>query len=119
MKTNKIIYWVATGLFSLITLLGATNFIFNSAEVATTIFEPLGYPAVMVIPLGIAKVLGIAAILLKPLSSLKKLAYFALLAELLVALGSHLVVGVGEWFPPLVPFVLGLLSFVYWGKIKE
>jgi len=43
MKTNKIIYWIATGLFSVMALMSAGMYFFNNAEISTT-FEALGYP---------------------------------------------------------------------------
>ncbi|GAB4232410.1 MAG: DoxX family protein [Ekhidna sp.] len=116
MKTQKIIYWIVTGLFSLMILLGGLNFIFNTEEVAKTVFEPLGFPAAMVLPLGIAKVIGAIALLINKLGMIKNLAYLGIFADLIAALVSHLNANDGMWYAPVLPLVLGMISFILWRK---
>ena len=74
MNRDKIIYWAATGLLSLMMLASAGMYLFNNAEV-TNIFLTLGYPAYLVIPLAILKILGVTAILTRQSQILKDLAY--------------------------------------------
>ena len=64
MKKDKIIYWISTGLLSLMMAMSASMYIFNY-ETITATFQSLGYPSYLVYPLAIAKILGIAAILTK------------------------------------------------------
>lgn len=119
MKTQKIIYWIVTGLFSLMILLGGFNFVFNAEEVAKTVFEPLGFPPAMVLPLGIAKVLGALAVLINRLGMIKTLAYLGILADLFAALVSHINANDGMWYTPVLPLILGMISFVLWRKISK
>ena len=66
-KQIKIFYWVSTGLLSLMML-------FQHSMISVTLTK-LGYPAYIIYPLAIAKILGIIAILSKKSSTLKELAY--------------------------------------------
>jgi len=54
MNTNKIIYYVSTGLLSAFMLFAAGMYVFNNAEVAT-LFGRLGYPSYIIYPLAVAK----------------------------------------------------------------
>jgi hypothetical protein len=64
MKTARIIYWIVTGLLCLMMLASAVMYIVNHDE-AAKIFTSLNYPAYLVYPLAIAKILGVAAIVTK------------------------------------------------------
>ena len=60
-KRNRIIYWIATGLLSLMMLMSAGMYFFNTEEVSQ-IFVSLGYNTRIVIPLAILKVAGVVTI---------------------------------------------------------
>ena len=61
MNKNRIIYFVATGLLSAMMLFSAAMYIFNHGEVSA-LFNNLGYPAYIVYPLAVTKLLGLTAI---------------------------------------------------------
>ncbi len=84
MKIYKIIYWIATGLLSLMLLGAAGTYLFNHAEVAQA-FQSLGYPAHIIYPLAAAKILGVIAILTKKSNILKEWAYAGFFYHLVLA----------------------------------
>ena len=105
MKMNKIIYWVFTGLFSLMTLAGATYYFVGYDEVAK-MFASLGYSSAIIYPLAIAKILGITAILTKKSNILKNLAYLGFGIDLILATIAHISVADGSQFGPLMALTL-------------
>ena len=115
MKTTKIVYWVTTGLFSLLMVMSAMMYFFNYEEVSKT-FEGLGYPSYIVYPLAVAKLLGVVAIWTKRSQTLKEWAYAGFFYDTLLASSAHLVVNDGQAGPALVAMVLVLVS--YWSEKK-
>ena len=116
MKTKKIIYWIATGLLCLFMLGAAGMYIFNHQAV-TEIFQKLGYPAHIVYPLAIAKILGVIAILSNYSKTLKEWAYAGFFYDFILALSAHLTAGDGEFVPALVALVLLAVSYVFYKKV--
>ncbi|WP_420582375.1 DoxX family protein [Reichenbachiella sp.] len=88
MKTDKIIYWIATGLISALMLLSAGMYFTNTEEVKS-IFIRLDYPPYLVTPLAIAKVLAIVAIVTRRSNTLKEWAYVGLLIDFTLAFFAH------------------------------
>lgn len=88
MKKDKIIYWIFTALLSLMMLAQAYMFIFNSEQMAE-LFSSLGFPSMLIIPLGVAKLLAVIAILSKKSELLKSLAYYGLAIDFIAAIISH------------------------------
>ncbi|NJN41295.1 MAG: DoxX family protein [Flammeovirgaceae bacterium] len=113
---NKVIYWIFTGLLSLMLLMQSYMFIFNSDAVAE-IFTRLSMPHWLIIPLGIAKFLAVVAILTKKSAMLKNLAYYGLGLDFLAAIASHVRVGDDGWMTASVAIVLLIGSFIYDKKL--
>lgn len=114
---NKIIYWIATALLSLLMLLAAGMYIFNHAEVVKT-FGTLGFPAYIIYPLAAAKVLGVIAILTGFSKTLKEWAYAGFFFNFLLALSAHLNAGDGEFAFALIALVLLFVSYIFWKRLK-
>lgn len=110
MLIARIVYWLATGFFSLIMLGAATMYFFNYAEVAATM-QKLGFPPFIIYPLATAKILGIAAILTKKSRTLKEWAYAGFFFDLVLAIAAHLNAGDGEY--PLASGTIILLAVSY------
>ena len=116
MNKDKIFYWLTTGLVCfMMTVQGLMSFFNKEAIVA--LYQTLGFPAALVLPLGIAKLLAVIAILFKKVKLLKSLAYYGLAIDFLLAIGSHVRVGDGLWLWPLFTLVLLVASFVYDRKL--
>ncbi len=118
MKTNKIIYWLATGLLCLMMLGSAGMYIFNHQEVAG-IFTKLGFPTYIVYPLAVAKILGVIAILSKQSKILKEWAYAGFFFDFLLAVSAHINVGDGEYPLTVVALVLLLVSYFFDKKVFD
>jgi len=115
-KRNKIIYWIATGLFSALMLMSASMYIFNYEMVSQT-FTNLGYPTYIVYPLAIAKILGLIAILTRKSKFLKEWAYAGFFFDFVLALSAHLVIADGEFVPAFVAILLLIVSYRYDKKV--
>ncbi len=109
-KTIKIIYWISTGLLTLLMLFSAGNYFFNH-EAIVNAFEALGYPTYLIYPLGIAKLLGLIAILTRKYSTLKEWAYAGFFFDFILAFFAHIMVGDGEFAGALVAMILLFASY--------
>ncbi len=111
-KRNKIIYWASTGLLSLMMLMSASMYLFNTDEVSE-VFVRLGYNSRIIFPLAFLKILGVTAIITNKSQVLKEWAYFGFFADFLLALEGHLSVGDGEQMGALVALALLIVSYSY------
>lgn len=110
MKIYKIVYWIATILLSLMMLASAGFYLFSQTAVAAG-FGKLGFPAFLVVPLAIAKILGVIAILAKPSQSLKEWAYAGFFFVFLLAFAGHLNAGDGGFISPVIATILLFVSY--------
>ena len=118
MKTTKIIYYVATGLLTLLMLFSAGMYFFNHAEVAG-MFSNFGYPTYIIYPYAIAKLLGLAAIWLVGNKTLKEWAYAGFFFAFILAFFAHVMIGDGEQMGALVAMVLLITSYITNKKITN
>ncbi|WP_281986391.1 DoxX family protein [Aquimarina aggregata] len=116
MKTNKIIYWIATGLMTLVFSFSAGMYLFNY-ERASGFFENLGFPTWLIYPLAIAKILGLIAILSRKVTLLKEWAYAGFFFDAVLAFFAHQMIGDGEWIPSIIAIVTILISRIYERKV--
>jgi len=112
MKRDKIIYFVTTGLITLLMLFSAGMYFAKYPEVAKT-FTKLGYPTYIIYPLAIAKLLGLVAIWTKWSNTLKEWAYAGFFFDFVLAAAAHIVVKDGQSIPAIVATVLLLTSYVF------
>tara|TARA_R110002126_G_scaffold274775_1_gene419996 strand:+ start:22455 stop:22811 length:357 start_codon:yes stop_codon:yes gene_type:complete len=117
MKTTKIIYYISTGLLTLLMLFSVSQYFFNHAEI-TKAFESFGYPTYIIYPYGAIKLLGIAAIWLFPNTSIKEWAYSGFFFAFILAFFAHYMVGDGEQMGAVIATVLLLTSYFSWKKIQ-
>jgi hypothetical protein len=96
MNKNKIIFWISTGLLSLMILGAAIGKYIMSHEEMVGVFEGhLGFPAWLIYPMAIAKISGISAIIFRKFKLVTGLAYAGFFFNFLLAIGAHLAVGDG------------------------
>ncbi len=107
---------MTTALLCLMMLASGIIYLVNYVEVVK-IFGSLGYPAYLVYPLGIAKILGVIAILTKKSKTLKDLAYAGFFYDFILALTAHINVGDGGFAIPLAALVILIVSYVTDRKI--
>lgn len=120
MKKVNVLYWVFTGLFAAMMLFSTIPNLTNSPDAVKLICEQLGYPEYFVRYIGIAKLLGIIALLIPTRSSIKEWAYAGLMFDLISAVYSFIAIGlhISDWFPMIIFFIPGVLSFVFYHRRK-
>ena len=113
-KRNKIIYWVATLWLALGMISTAIVQLIQMEEEVTMIIE-LGFPAYLLIILGIWKILGVIAILAPKFPLVKEWAYAGFFFIMTGAVISHIVVGdeAKTLFGPLLLLVLTITSWYF------
>lgn len=116
-RITKIIYWIATGLLTVIILFSAILYIFNH-ETAKQIYVNLGYPTYIIYPSAIIKLLGLSAILFLKNKSLKEWAYAGFFFDTLLGLSAHLMVGDGEHGLALIAIVAVIVSYAASKKLN-
>jgi len=118
MKSQKIIYWVATILVCAVFLFSINIHLFKT-EMVQGFYESLGFPAWVVFPNGILKVLGLIAILSNQSKVLKEWAYAGLFFDACLAFGAHYHAQDGGWMFSAVAIVALIVSRIYWGKLGK
>ncbi len=110
--TTTTLYWISTGLLSLLYLSSAVLYVTKSAWVRQTLAE-LNYPAPYLVPLMVVvKVLGPAAILSRFSVPLSDLAYAGIFFHLILSGSAHLGVRKPKGaLPALIGLVLLAASF--------
>jgi len=121
MKTTKILFWIATGLLSLLLLMSAGMYIFDHKTVSE-MFVNFGYPTYIIYPLAFAKLSAVVVLVLqnksKTLSSLKEWAYSALFFEFLLAIFAHVMINDGGQIAAIMAMILLLTSYITLQKTK-
>lgn len=116
MKTNKVIYWTATGLLALGMAFSAYMYLSRNAGLVSA-FQQLGYPLYFMSILGFAKLAG-AVVLVAPASGrLKEWAYAGFLFTFAGATWSHLATQTA-WLSPVIFFLLLAVSYVFYNRVK-
>jgi len=117
-KKTKIIYWICTGLFAFFMLGSAIPDILVMPIAVEGMHTGLGYPVYFVPFIGVAKLLGVIAILIPGFPRIKEWAYAGLMFDLIGAFYSVIAIGAsaGDWLPMLLPFTLGVLSYMMYHK---
>lgn len=117
MSTQRIVYYAATTLLSLLLLFSAGMYIFNHQTVVNS-FHSLGFPAYIVYPLAAAKILGVLTIWSNVSKTLTEWAYAGFFFNFLLALSAHLNAADGGYRFALLALVLWTVSYVLY-KLTE
>jgi hypothetical protein len=115
-KRNKIIYWVATLWLALgMVSTGAVQLFKGKGQGGLDTIIHIGYPAYILIILGVWKMLGVVAVLIPKFPLLKEWAYAGFFFAMTGAIFSHLASGdpVQAIFPALMLLVLTILSWYF------
>lgn len=116
MKTNKIIYWISTGLLCALMLFSASMYLFTN-DVAVQAFTSLGFPTYIIYPLAIAKILAVIAILSRKSAFLKEWAYAGIFFDVVLAFAAHIMAQDGQWLFALVGIILVVVSRFFDGRV--
>lgn len=116
MKIKKIVYWVATGLLSILLLMSSGMYLFQN-EMIQQVFQSFGYPTYLIYPLVVAKLSAVIVILSQKQSILKEWAYAGLFFEFVLAFFAHVMVNDGEQIGAVIAIVLLVVSYIFGKKI--
>lgn len=116
-KSEKVIYYITTGLFSALILMSAMSYLFAHEQSAGN-FEAMGFPSFILYPLALAKILGLVAIWSRKSKTLLEWAYAGFFFNLLLAVGGHINAGDGMAALPVVFIGLVMTSY-FLGKKKD
>lgn len=116
MKRDKIIYYIATGLLTLLILFSAGMYFFSHAEVSD-MFANFGYPTYIIYPYAVAKILGLITIWFIDNKTLKEWAYAGFFFGFILAFFAHYMIGDGEQVGALLALVLLITSYVFRKRI--
>ncbi len=117
MSIQKILYYLSTGLLTLIMLFSAYNYFFNY-EAIHGFFEAFGYPTYIIYPLAIAKLLGLVAIWTRISPLLKEWAYAGFFYDVVLAFAAHYFTDGGITFS-LVALIAIIVSRYTEGQVFE
>ena len=118
MKKEVIIYWVTTGLISLMMLFSGYSYFTNPEMKAA--FAHTGFPDFFRVELGVAKILGVAALLLPMVPAVvKNFAYAGFAIIMVSAAFTHFSIGdpASAVVTPLVMLGILAVSYIYSGKL--
>ena len=107
---KKILFWVSTGMLTLIMLFSVYNYFFNN-DLIVGFFENMGYPTYIIYPLAIAKLLGLVAIWGNFSKSLKEWAYAGFFFNVVLAFFAHYMVSDGEHMGAVIAIIAVLTSY--------
>lgn len=116
MKNNKIVYWIATSLMSVIFLFSASMYLF-AYERASGFFVSLEFPTWLIYPLAVLKIVGVITVITKKSSFLKELAYAGFLFDAILALVAHLAVSDGEQMAAILAIIFTTISWYFDRKV--
>jgi len=117
-KAKRIIFWVTTGLLTVIILMFAGNSIFNN-EVFSKRFEELGYPAYIIYPLAFANILGLLAIWSNKSKTLKEWAYAGFFFNFALAMSAEIHAVDADYVSPPLAIILLLISYIFGKRVFE
>lgn len=113
MKTNKIIFYIATALFSGIMLFSISMYL-TKTEMIQAAFNTMGYPSYLVYPLAIAKILGLVVLWYPKFKTLKEWAYAGFFFNVVLAFFAHIMIHDGEQLFALLAFLFLTTSYVFY-----
>ncbi len=117
-KRNKIIYWISTGLLTILISMSAGMY-FLAHEMVSKIFILLGFPTYIIYPLAVAKILGLIAIWSKNYNTLKEWAYAGFLFNFILALSAHLHKNDGEFATALLAIIFLSTSYIFYKRVNK
>lgn len=112
MKRDKIIFYTATGLLTLLMLFSISQYFFNHDEIAQ-LFTKFGYPTYIIYPYAVAKLLGLIAIWSPSFKIIKEWAYAGFFFAFILAFFAHFMVGDGEQYGALTALILLIVSYLF------
>lgn len=118
MKRDKIIFYIATGLLTVLMLFSVSMYFFKHEDVAT-MFIGFGYPTYIIYPYAVLKLLGLFALWNPNFKAIKEWAYSAFFFAFILAFFAHFMIGDGEQGGAVLALVLLIVSYIYNKRINK
>ncbi len=118
MKTNKLIYWISTGLLCALMLFSASMYL-TKPDMVAGFFKQLNYPTYLVYPLATAKILAVVTILSRKSAFLKEWAFAGIFFDVVLAFTAHIMAQDGGWMMAFAGIVLVVVSRFFDGRVFE
>lgn len=118
MKTAKIIYYISTGLLTLLMLFSAGMYFFNHEEVVV-MFTNFGYPTYIIYPYAVAKLLGLVALWFVSNKAIKEWAYAGFFFAFIFAFFAHVMISDGEQMAAILAMIFLTTSYITHKKISN
>lgn len=118
MKRDKIIYYIATGLLTLLVLFSVSMYFFKHDDIST-LFASFGYPTYIIYPYAVAKLLGLFAIWNPNFKLIKEWAYAGFFFAFILAFFAHYMIGDGEQGGTIAAMVLLVISYFFNKRISK
>lgn len=112
----KIAYWIFTAGICGLMLFSAIMYL-TQYEMVSGLFTGLGFPAWLVYPLAIVKILAVTAILTKLSPFLKEWAYAGIFFDVVMATSAHLMANDGQSAMAIMGIILIVGSYILDGKV--
>jgi len=112
MKRDQIIYYVATGLLTVLMLYSVSMYFLKHEDVSQ-MFTNFGYPTYIIYPYAVTKLLGLFAIWNTNFKIIKEWAYAGFFFAFVLAFFAHYMIGDGEQIGALVALILLMTSYIY------
>jgi hypothetical protein len=116
MKTQRIIYWIATIGICAIMCYSASMYFMNT-EMVKSFFESFNYPTYIVIPLAVLKICAVLMLLWRGIPWLTEWAYAGIFFDVVLAAMAHYHAGDSITFT-LVALVLLLISYFFGKEVR-
>ena len=117
MNISKVIYWLATLILCGVMMYSASMYFMNT-EMVEGFFEHFNYPAYLVIPLAVAKVLGVIMVLWRGSQWLTEWAYAGFFFDVVLAFFAHYTAGDSVSFT-LITMIALLVSYFFGKEIRS
>ncbi len=112
MKNKQLLtYRIVTGLFTALTVLGASQYFFNH-EMVKGMFEQIEFPVYLIYPMGTAKFLGLIAIWSNKSATLKEWAYAGFFFNFVLGISAHVNVQDGEFWGAAIALIFVVASYI-------
>ena len=118
MKRDKIIFYIATGLLTLLMLFSVSMYFFKHDDIVGA-FTNFGYPPYLIYPYAVAKLLGLFAIWNPNFKALKEWAYAGFFFAFILAFFAHVMIGDGEQMGAVLAFVFLIISYIFNKRINK
>ncbi len=118
MKRDKIIYYVATGLLTLLMFYSVSMYFFKHEDVSQ-MFTNFGYPTYIIYPYATAKLLGLFAIWNPNFKTIKEWAYAGFFFAFILAFFAHYMISDGEHIGAVIALVLLMVSYIFYKRINR